>query len=161
MCRRIRCCIGPQAPIFTRIYGYNPASVKVLWPVNQFDIVKVYDHVFNFGVNYIILTIHSKIIEVSNMGERRIYELQYPEFSNILRKANISQNTVVKADKEAWTNYVKKHNVPEAVVWSRGKSATNSDRLNLVIIEGAGSADGYYVYSADDAMCLKFESGLE
>ena len=96
-----------------------------------------------------------------NMGERRIDEIQYTELSGILRKLSNSSKVIEKSNKEAWMAYVKKHNVPEAAVLSRGKTGTMSGKVDLVIIDGLGSSDGYYVYSADESFCLKFESGLE
>lgn len=95
------------------------------------------------------------------MGERRIYEVQYSELSGILRKLTNSSKKIEKSDKEAWAAYVKKHNVPEAAVLSRGKTGTMSGKVDSVIIDGVGKADGYYVYSADESFCMKFESGLE
>ena len=29
------------------------------------------------------------------------------------------------------------------------------------IIDGAGKADGYYIYSSDDLFCIKYDLGLE
>jgi len=95
------------------------------------------------------------------MGERRIYEVQYTELSGILRKLSKSSKKVEKSDKEAWSAYVKKHNVPEAIILSRGKTGTMSGKVESVIIDGLGASDGYYVYSADESFCLKFESGLD
>ena len=46
-------------------------------------------------------------------------------------------------------------------MWSRGKGGTLSGKVTAVIIDGNGEIDGYYVYSSDEAFCLKFESGLE
>ena len=95
------------------------------------------------------------------MGERRIYEVQYSEFSSVLRKLSNSSKKIEKSDKEAWMAYVKKHNVPEAAVMSRGKTGTMSGKVDVVIIDGLGTFDGYYVYSADESVCLKFESGQD
>ncbi len=95
------------------------------------------------------------------MGQRRIFELQYPEFSSALRRARINKNDIEKTDKEAWVAYVKKHNVPEAAMFSRGKNGTMSGKVDAIIIDGAGEPDGYYVFSADESFCLKFESGQE
>jgi hypothetical protein len=95
------------------------------------------------------------------MGERRIYETQCSYLLSFLRKSSNSSKVIEKSDKEAWKAYVKKHNVPEAAVLSRGKSGTMSGKLDVVIIDGAGTSDGYYVYSADESFCVKFESGLE
>lgn len=94
------------------------------------------------------------------MGERRIYEFNYSEFTHILRKAGSVKTKIEKTNKEAWVAFVRKHNVPEAAIFSRGKSGTLSGKIDLVIIEGAGTADGYYAYSSGEQFCLKFESGL-
>jgi len=95
------------------------------------------------------------------MGERRIYEVQYSDLSSVLRKLSKSSKRIEKSDKEAWMAYVKKHNVPEAAVLSRGKTGTMSGKVESVIIDGVGAVDGYYVYSADESFCMKFESGLD
>lgn len=95
------------------------------------------------------------------MGTRRIYEVQYSDLSNILRRPANSGNKIEKSNKEKWLAYVKKHNVPEAAIKSRGKTGTMSGKVDAIIIDGLGAADGYYVYSADESFCLKFESGLE
>ena len=95
------------------------------------------------------------------MGERRIYEVQYSDLSSILRKMANSSQRIQKSNKEIWMAYVKKHNVPEAAILSRGKTGTMSGKVESVIIDGLGASDGYYVYSADESFCLKFESGEE
>lgn len=95
------------------------------------------------------------------MGERRIYEVQYSDLSGILRKSIYSSKKIEKSNKEAWKAYVKKHNVPEAAILSRGKTGTMSGKVDAIIIDGIGASDGYYVFSADESYCLKFESGQE
>jgi len=93
------------------------------------------------------------------MSQRRIYELLYPEFSQILRHATNTGKKIEKGDKEAWMNYVKKHNVPEPAMTIKGKAGTLSGKIRRVIIEGDGESDGYYVFSPDEQFCLKFEPG--
>jgi len=95
------------------------------------------------------------------MSQRRIIEFNYSDFSSLLRRAAKSNHKVEKNDKEAWTDYVRKYNVPEAAVLSRGKTGTMSGNVESVIISGAGSSDGYYVFSRDEQICLKFEPGDE
>lgn len=95
------------------------------------------------------------------MGERRIYEVQYLDLASFLRKSASSNKKIEKSDKEAWKAYVRKHNVPEAAILSRGKTGTMSGKVEAIIVDGAGSRDGYYVFSADESFCVKFESGLE
>jgi hypothetical protein len=36
-----------------------------------------------------------------------------------------------------------------------------SGKTKLVIIEGAGKDDGYYIYSPSDVFCLKYDLGLD
>jgi len=93
------------------------------------------------------------------MGQRRIYEVQYTDFSAMLRVATNNGHKIEKPNKEAWMAWVQKHNVPEPAMWSRGKAGTLSGNVTGVIIDGAGEADGYYVYSPAEEFCLKFESG--
>ena len=95
------------------------------------------------------------------MSERRVIEVFYPEFSTNLRNATNSKKKIEKLNKEAWAEYVKKHNVPEPALLSRGKAGTLSGKVDLVIIDGAGTSDGYYVYCSGEDFCLKFESGIE
>jgi len=95
------------------------------------------------------------------MSQRRIYEIHYPEFAKILRKAADTKKKIEQHDKEAWVNYVRKHDVPEGAMAFKGKNGTLSGSFRLVIIDGTGATDGYYVYAPDEQFCLKFESGQE
>jgi hypothetical protein len=95
------------------------------------------------------------------MSERRVIEVLYTDFSTHLRNATNTKKKIEKTNKEAWANYVKKHNVPEPALLSRGKAGTLSGKVDLVIIDGAGESDGYYVYSSAEDFCLKFESGVK
>lgn len=95
------------------------------------------------------------------MGERRIIEVLYSDFSNMLRSATNNNKKIEKPNKEAWASYVAKHNVPEPALLAKGRAGTMSRKVDLVIIDGAGASDGYYVYSSAEDFCLKFESGLE
>ncbi len=56
------------------------------------------------------------------MSQARIYELQYTEFTLILRKSVDTRKKIDKAEKAAWMKYVNKHNVPEAAMEVKGKS---------------------------------------
>jgi hypothetical protein len=100
-------------------------------------------------------------IVAESMSQRRIYEFNYTEFSMILRNATRANQKIDKTNKEAWLSYIKRHNVPEAAVFSRGKSASMAGNVEGVIIEGAGSSDGMYVFSRDEQICLKFDPGDE
>jgi hypothetical protein len=95
------------------------------------------------------------------MGQPRILEIKYQEFLVMLRHATNSMKKIDISDKERWNNFVRAHNVPEAGLGAKAKSRSMSGKIKAVIIEGDGKADGYYVYSADDVFCLKYDLGLE
>ena len=44
------------------------------------------------------------------------------------------------------------------IMWSAVADPPSS-KLRSMIIDGAGEADGYYMYSPDDQFCLKYEVG--
>ncbi len=95
------------------------------------------------------------------MGQPRIYEIDYPEFMAILRRATNSKNKIDIADKERWDRYIRKHNVPEAGMAVKARSGAMSGKTKAVIIDGEGRDDGYYIYSSEDVFCLKYDLGLE
>ena len=95
------------------------------------------------------------------MGERRIIEIHYPEFQKILRSATDQKKKIMPFEKEPWQAYVRKHNIPEAGFRVRANAGTLSGKTDAVIIDGAGEIDGYYLHSADEQFCLKFESGVD
>ena len=43
----------------------------------------------------------------------------------------------------------------------KAKAGAMSGNTKAVIIDGAGKADGYYIYSSDDLFCIKYDLGLE
>lgn len=93
------------------------------------------------------------------MGQSRIIEVEYHDFLKILQRARDSQKKIDKADKEIWKNFVQKHKVPEAGMAVKAKAGAMSGKIDAVIIDGAGTSDGYYMYSSEDLFCLKFEAG--
>lgn len=95
------------------------------------------------------------------MGQPRIIEVNYHDFLNTLRQATDSKNNIDISDKERWMGFVRKHKVPEAGMKVKAKAGGMSGNIKAVIIDGAGTADGYYAYAPDDQFCIKHESGLE
>jgi hypothetical protein len=95
------------------------------------------------------------------MGQPRIIEIKYQEFLVMLRHATDSMKKIDIADKERWNNFVRAHNVPEAGMAVKAKAGAMSGKTKAVIIEGDGKADGYYIYSAEDLFCLKYDLGLD
>jgi len=84
-----------------------------------------------------------------------LVEVNYHEFMTALRTAAESGTRIERTDKASWAAYIKEHGVHEAsarrVVAGRG-----SGDVKAVIINTEGDWNGFYVYSPDDQMCLKF-----
>lgn len=95
------------------------------------------------------------------MGQPRIIEVRYQEFLAILQRATDSKKKIDIADKERWDKFVRKHNVPEAGMAVKASAGAMSGKTKAVIVDGDGKGDGYYIYSADDLFCLKYDLGLE
>jgi hypothetical protein len=95
------------------------------------------------------------------MGERRVIECHYPDFERDLRTATNQKHKIEPTNKAAWEAFVAKHDVPEPALKTKANAATMSGRTEAVIIEGAGSIDGYYRFSRDERYAMKFESGID
>ena len=95
------------------------------------------------------------------MIQPRIIEIEYHDFLKILQHATDSKTKIDIADKARWKNFVREHKVPEAGMGVKAKAGAMSGNTKSVIIDGAGAADGYYIYSSDDLFCLKYDLGQE
>ncbi len=95
------------------------------------------------------------------MNQPRIIEVDYHDFLKTLRRVTNLKKKIEKADKAAWADFVRKYNISEPGMLARGKRGAMSGNIKTVIIDGDGASDGYYVYSADDLFCIKYELGLE
>jgi len=95
------------------------------------------------------------------MGQQRIIEIDYQAFRGILRQATDTNKKIDVADKEQWNAFVRKHDIPEAGMAVKARAGAMSGKTKLVIIDGTGKDDGYYIYSPDDLFCLKFDLGLD
>ena len=95
------------------------------------------------------------------MGQQRIIEIQYHDFLKILQRATNLKKKIEKTNIEAWTSFVRKHKIPEGGMGGMAKAGAMSGKIKGVIIDGIGAADGYYLYSADDQFCLKYDLGRE
>jgi hypothetical protein len=95
------------------------------------------------------------------MGQPRIIEVNYQEFLGILRRATNSKKKIDTVDKVRWDKFVRQHNIPEAGMAVKASSGAMSGKTKTVIIDGDGKADGYYIYSADDVFCLKYDLGRD
>ena len=83
----------------------------------------------------------------------RLVEVNYYRFQAALQQAANSGRRIEKRDKTRWAAYVKAHDVKEAS--SLRIAQASSPSVQPVIIE-SGEGEGYYLYSSDDEVCLKF-----
>lgn len=95
------------------------------------------------------------------MGQPRIIEVDYQEFLAIYRRATDSGKKIDVTDKERWTRFVREHNIPEAGMAVKAKAGVMSGKSRVVIVDGDGKADGYYIYSPDALFCLKYDLGRD
>lgn len=95
------------------------------------------------------------------MGQPRIIEVEYQVFLAILRQATDAKKKIESTDRERWDSFVRKHAIPEAGMAVKARAGAMSGKTKMVIIEGAGKDDGYYVYSTADLFCLKYDLGLD
>lgn len=95
------------------------------------------------------------------MGQPRIIEVPYQEFLAILRRATDLKKKIDTVDKERWNKFVRENKVPEAGMAVKARAGAMSGKTKVVIIEGAGTTDGYYIYSSEDQYCLKYDLGGE
>jgi hypothetical protein len=90
------------------------------------------------------------------MARSRVVEVNYHEFMTALRTAAEKGTRIERTDKARWNAYVKDHGVHEASC-RRIATGRGSGDVKAVIINDEGDWDGFYVYSPDDQMCLKFQ----
>ena len=95
------------------------------------------------------------------MGQPSIIEIDYQTFLVILRKATDAKKKIDITEKEPWEKFVRKHGIPEAGMAVKARAGAMSGKTKVVIIDGAGKDDGYYIYSAADLFCLKYDLGLD
>ena len=95
------------------------------------------------------------------MGQPSIIEISYQEFLSIYRRATDAGKKIDTSDKERWSRFVREHKIPEAGMAVKAKAGVMSGKTRVVIIDGAGKADGYYIYSPEALFCLKYDLGLD
>lgn len=95
------------------------------------------------------------------MGQPRIIEVEYQAFLATLRRATDTKKKIEITEKEPWDAFVRKHDIPEAGMAVKARAGAMSGKTKVVIIEGAGKDDGYYIYSPVDLFCLKYDLGLD
>ena len=88
------------------------------------------------------------------MTRPRIVEKDYYQFQQALRKAVDSGNRIDVTDKERWRAWVREHRIKEASFKSFG--AGMYDGLQPVILDFDDEWGGYFMYSTDEEVVLKW-----
>ena len=86
------------------------------------------------------------------MGRSRLVEVDWHQFQDHLKKAALAGQRIEKTDKSRWAAFIRERKIQEASCMSIARARAES--VKSVIIEG-GDWDGFYVFSADDEMCLR------
>jgi hypothetical protein len=63
------------------------------------------------------------------------------------------------SDKAKWQDYLKAHGVDAVVMQARAKVKFMRGKPRMVIIDHGGPWDGFYAYSKEDEVVLKWEPG--
>lgn len=89
------------------------------------------------------------------MGRPQIVEVDFFRFQQALRRATDAGERIDPTDKERWSSWVREHRVKEAAFNSFGQG--KFEGLKPVIIDTEGQWRGYYLVSAVEEACLKWE----
>jgi hypothetical protein len=91
------------------------------------------------------------------MDRPRIVDVNFYDFKTSLKRAADLGGRIEPSEKEKWQAYVKEHQVKEASCLVFGRS--KSESIKPVIINSGEDWDGYYVYSDEDEVALKWVPG--
>ncbi|NNF07195.1 MAG: hypothetical protein HKN21_10585 [Candidatus Eisenbacteria bacterium] len=89
------------------------------------------------------------------MGRPTVVEVNYYDFKNELKRAATEGQRIEPKEKDRWKTYVKEKKILEASCLSIARGRFEDARP--VIIDSGGDWDGFYIYSSDDQVCLKFQ----
>ena len=85
----------------------------------------------------------------------RMIDVEYDDFMNRLKAAATAGQRIERRDKMKWLAYIREHRVLEGACMVHGRSV--SDSVVPVIIDSIDEWNGFYVYSKDEGICLKFQ----
>ena len=88
------------------------------------------------------------------MGQIRIVEQNYFEFSAALRSAADSGTRIEPRDKDRWKVFVKENRIQEAAF--RSLAEKKFEGMSPVIIDEDSPWKGYYLYTTAEEACLKW-----
>lgn len=91
------------------------------------------------------------------MGRPQIIEVDFFDFKTRLRQAIDSGKRVEKSQADAWSSFVRENKVNEAAMIAWGKGKFVAGKPSPVIIDDGSDWSGYYVFSQDDEMALKWK----
>lgn len=93
------------------------------------------------------------------MPRPRIVDVDYFQFRRALRKAIDSGRRIDVSEKQRWRAWVREHHIKEAAFKSFAKG--KYEGLEPVIIDDDSQWRGYYLVSAQEEACLKWDREAE
>lgn len=84
----------------------------------------------------------------------KIVEQDYFEFKIALQKSITNGTRLEPTDKVRWKEWVKKHSVQEAAF--RSLASKQFEEPIAIILDEEGFWGGYYLYTPDEEVCLKW-----
>jgi hypothetical protein len=89
------------------------------------------------------------------MARPRIVDVDYFQFQRALRKAIDSGQRIDVSEKDRWLSWVRENDIKEAAF--KALAAGKYEGLEPVIIDVESEWKGYYLFSAAEEACLKWE----
>jgi len=93
------------------------------------------------------------------MAQPRIVEVDYYVLLDKLKAAVAAGGRIEKTDKESWQAYLSTHDVNVTTMQAWAKVKFMRGKAKMAIINHGADWDGFYVYSDQDELALKWESG--
>ena len=85
----------------------------------------------------------------------RMIDVEYDDFVNRLKAAAATGQRIERRDRTKWLAYIRENRVLEGACMVHGRSVSES--IVPVIIDSNDEWNGFYVFSKDDLVCLKFQ----
>ena len=88
------------------------------------------------------------------MARPSIVEQNYFEFKTALRSATDAGNRLEPGDKDKWKAWVRENKVQEAAF--KSMASHKFENPKAVILDDEGPWGGYYLYTPEEEICLKW-----
>ena len=90
------------------------------------------------------------------MARAKVVENDFPAFLELLRRTTSSGTAIEKHESERWSAYIGENGINESMAMSIAGQRLES--VTVVIIAEGSDADGLYLYSTPEEICLRVVS---